>query len=226
MSGRPVYLVVADGASRLALAACLAATGIEAWPLAGSAQFIPLLDRLDPGLVLLGGDMTGPGCLAPLEELARRGLDWPVVVAAKRSDLTTALRAMKLGALDWLEQPVPERQLGETLSLGLALLDEAVRMDGARREARARLARLTPREAEVAQALAAGMSNKIVAHSLGISVRTAEMHRARILAKLGLRAVQEIVRLFVDAGGEGEGRVQTLARRRRLGLEETRTAAA
>ena len=226
MSGRPIYLVDADGASRLALGARLAALGIEAWPLAGPAPFIQILDRLDPGVILLGGDMTGAGCLAPCEELARRGLDWPVVVAAKRSDFATAVRAMKLGALDWIEQPVPERQLSDALTLGLALLDEAVRLDGARREARLLLSRLTPREAEVASALAAGMSNKIVAHSLGISVRTAEMHRARILAKLGLRAVQEIVRLIVDAGTESEGRVQALARRRRLGLEETRTAAA
>jgi FixJ family two-component response regulator len=132
---------------------------------------------------------------------------------------------MKLGALDWLEQPVPERQLDEALSLGLALLDEAVRRETARREARMRLSRLTPRETEVSRALAAGMSNKIVAHSLGISIRTAEMHRARILAKLGLRAVPEIVTLFVEAESERDGRVQALARRRRLGLAETRSAA-
>jgi two-component system response regulator FixJ len=225
MTGRPVYLVDDDGPSRHSLGARLSSIGIEAWPLAGPAQFIQLLDRLDPGLVLIGGEMMAHDSLAPLEELARRGLDWPVVVAARRSDLRTALKAMKLGALDWLEQPVPERQLHEALSLGLALLDEAVRRDGARREARMRLSRLTSRETEVARALASGMSNKIVAHSLGISVRTAEMHRARILAKLGLRAVPEIVTLFVEAENEADGRVQAAARRRRLGLSETRSAA-
>jgi DNA-binding CsgD family transcriptional regulator len=100
------------------------------------------------------------------------------------------------------------------------VLGEAVRRDACERAAK-----LTPREMEVATALAEGLSNKLVAHRLGISVRTAEMHRARILRKLSLRSVAEIVPLLAQAGAEPDGRLQLLAQRRLRGLSDARSAA-
>jgi FixJ family two-component response regulator len=199
MSGRPVYLVDEDSASRRYLIERLSALGIEAWPFASHHQFATMIGRLEPGCVLIGGDMSGESGLDAMAALNAEGLGWPVVIAASRSCLRVALAAMKLGAVDFLEQPVGERQLADALGEARERLEAGLSAETARRDALARLARLTPREMEVAGALASGMSNKIVAHRLGISVRTAEMHRARILRKLGLRRVPEIVGLLALA---------------------------
>ena len=207
MSCRTVYLIDDDPASRRALAARLADLGLEAWPFAGAAHFVGMIDSLAPSCTLLSGDMVAPEALTLLRELAGRRPGWPVLVIAARTELAVAVLAMKLGAADFLLQPVAPARLAEALAAAGAMLDKASSADDARREVRERIAALTPRERDVGRALLEGMANKTAAHALGLSVRTVEMHRSRLLKKLGVRSLAEGAvliaqsELLADQGG-------------------------
>jgi len=121
----------------------------------------------------------------------------PVIVITGQGDIQTAVLAMKAGALDFLEKPYEDEVLLAAIEAALAAspedhIDQA--LDSARR-----IARLSPREREVLDALVAGASNKVIAFDLGLSVRTVEVHRARMMERLGTRQLAEAIRLAVSA---------------------------
>lgn len=166
-----------------------------------AADFLDEAALLEPGCVLVDirmPDMDGltlleqfPGALRPR---------FPIVIITAHGDLPSAVRAMKLGARDFLEKPFEERALLDLLdSLGEAL-DTAVTMDAARQESSELIARLTPRETELLRAIIQGQSTKQAAYALGISVRTAEMHRGNLFDRLGVRTAAEAIRIAVQAG--------------------------
>jgi two-component system response regulator FixJ len=125
-----------------------------------------------------------------------------------QGDIRTAVRAMKAGAADFLEKPYTDDALLRSIE---AAFDSQMELDRANApeitEAVRRLATLSPREREVLEALIAGRPNKLIAHQLGISVRTVEVHRARMMERLGLRQFAEAIRLGVMArlGGPPKG---------------------
>jgi two-component system response regulator FixJ len=126
------------------------------------------------------------------------GVDLPVVAMTGDGDVPTAVRAMKSGAYDFLEKPFSEEQLFDAIEA--ALSDRRARaVNGEATAAAARIAELSPREREVLAALTAGHAQKTIAHELGISVRTVEVHRARMLRRLGTRRLAEAIRLAVMA---------------------------
>ncbi len=199
---RRVYVVARDKEVRRLLTQYVGGVGAEAWPFAAGADFLKILDHLEPACVLLDldldvDDMAGIDILAAMAE---RGIGWPVIAMSGREELQLAIEAMKLGAIDFLRLP-PNREL---LALALApawkALERAVAAGAARREAQERLARLTAREVDVSLALLNGGSNKTIAHQFGISVRTVEMHRAHIMTKLGVRSLAEAALLATQAG--------------------------
>ena len=175
---RTIYVVDADLTSRRALTAQLARVGAEAWPFAGGAEFLSMLDHLMPACVLLDMDIAAPAGLELLAELRRRYPAWPVIAMSAAPELRTAIEAMKLGALDFLTKPVDTEELAAALVPAFARLERSLAVTEARRAATDRLTRLSPRELDIALALFGGHSNKMAAHMLGISVRTVEMHRA------------------------------------------------
>jgi FixJ family two-component response regulator len=144
-----------------------------------------------PACILLDMDAEEPDGLDMLAALAKRECGWPVIAMSSAADVPTAVEAMKLGAIDFLEKPVTAQRLAAALMPAWEALETSVRKREARRAAQERLARLTVRELDIALALFSGQSNKAVAHELGISVRTVEMHRAHIMAKLGVRSIAE-----------------------------------
>jgi two-component system response regulator FixJ len=115
-------------------------------------------------------------------------------------DLETAVAAMKLGALDFLTKPVGAPALAAALEPAFGRLEKSLETCEERRRASDRLARLSQREFDIVLALIAGQSNKTVAHMLGISVRTVEMHRAHIMAKLEVKTLAEAAVLATQAG--------------------------
>jgi len=197
---RTVYVVDGDLGTRRSLTSLLALVGGEAWPFASGAEFLGMIDHLMPALILLDMDMTGPSGVEILAELAHRECRWPVIALSAAQDLPLAVKAMKLGALDFLEKPVDGAALAEALQPAWAGLERSLEADEMRRTAQERLTRLTPRELDIALALFAGRSNKGVAHELGISVRTVEMHRAHIMAKLAVKSLAEAAVLATQAG--------------------------
>ncbi|MEA3035361.1 MAG: two-component system, LuxR family, response regulator FixJ [Sphingomonadales bacterium] len=197
---RTVYVVDGDLGTRRALTSHLALLGAEAWPFASGSEFLGMIEHVMPALILLDMDMAEPSGVEVLAELALRECRWPVIALSAAQDLPLAVKAMKLGALDFLEKPVDGAALAEALQPAWAGLERSLEADETRRTAQERIARLTPRELDIALALFAGRSNKGVAHELGISVRTVEMHRAHIMAKLAVKSLAEAAVLATQAG--------------------------
>lgn len=196
---RRVYIVGGDSDDRKALVAHLAAIGAEAWPLGSGAELIAIVDRLAPGCVLLDFTSCLPA-MSTLDALATRAPGWPVIGLGHAGSLAIAVDAMKRGAADFLCKPATRAQLAAALAPLWGKLQRAIEADQARQFARDRVTRLTTREFDVLLALVAGKANKCAAHQLGISVRTVEMHRARIMTKLGVRSLSEATLLMAGAG--------------------------
>lgn len=204
MSGGAIlYLVDGDRESRREMTSRLAERGMEAWPFDTAAGFLLMLDKLRPSCVLLDIRIDGGRGLELVAALCGRGKPWPVIVLDAEPDVATAVAAMRAGAVDFLGKPADRGHLDRALSTARARLDNGLQAIGEREDALARLARITPREEEVAAALLGGLSNKRAAHLLRISVRTVEMHRANLISKLGVRNMAEGAVLLARAGFPG-----------------------
>jgi len=197
---RRVYVVAPDVETRRLLTQYVGAVGAEVWPFARGAEFVRMLEHLQPGCVLLDLDLADIAGTEILSEMATRGLGWPVIAMSAREELPLAIEAMKLGALDFLGLPPKREVLALALAPAWRALDRAIEAGAARREALERISRLTAREIDVSLALLNGGSNKTVAHKFGISVRTVEMHRAHIMSKLGVKSLAEAALLATQAG--------------------------
>lgn len=197
---RTVYIVDTDLAARRVVTAHLARIGAEAWPFAGGAEFLGILDHLMPACVLVGLDMAAPAGMELVAEIGRRCPAWPVVAMSEAPDVPVAVAAMKLGALDFLTKPIEAPALAAALLPAFARLETSLEVSESRRRAGDRLTRLSQREFDIALALFDGQSNKMAAHLLGISVRTVEMHRAHIMAKLEVKSLAEAAVLATQAG--------------------------
>ena len=130
------------------------------------------------------------------EALAERGLRNPVLFLSGHGDIPMAVEALKNGAFDFLEKPYSDNALAKRIAQALDV-DAAMRsQDALVNERRARLSSLTERELEVMHRVAAGKLNKIIADDLHVSVRTVEVHRARVFAKLGVRSAAEVATML------------------------------
>jgi FixJ family two-component response regulator len=197
---RTVYLIDPGHESRRTTARHLAAIGAEAWPFPSGAEFLEIFDHLMPACILLDMDMEEPSGLELLRLLATRQAPWPVIAISGRGDVALAVEAMKLGAQDFLEKPAAPAALSAALILAWAALARSIAAAETQRAAHEKVSRLTPREIDIALALLSGRANKGVAHDLGISVRTVEMHRSHIMAKLGVKSLAEAAVLATQAG--------------------------
>lgn len=195
-----VYLVDDDAGDRHHIAFRLGAAGYEAWPFASAQAFLDAAARLKPEIILLSADLQPTGGVRLIGDLLDRDLDWPVVAMSKCGDVETAVEVMKLGALDFLCKPLDEDKLRTSLGHAAMALETRVSAAETRRLAQARVGGLTAREIDISLALLSGRPNKVVAHQLGISVRTVEAHRANIMLKLGVRSVAEVYMLLTQAG--------------------------
>jgi two-component system response regulator FixJ len=137
-----------------------------------------------------------------MASLAERQIDWPVIVMTGHGEVPVAVRAMKLGAIDFLEKPFEEGVLVGSLDRAFQLLKDRGEKAGRKRRAQERIAVLTAREHEVLRGLMAGMPNKMLARRLDISLRTVEMHRANMMDRLAVGSLAEALTLGVQAGVE------------------------
>jgi two-component system response regulator FixJ len=136
-------------------------------------------------------------------ELQRRlnesGIRLPVIVMTGQADIPIAVRAMKAGAIDFLEKPFDDEALLDAVRRALAESKRLLEIESVAAGAAGRLATLTPREREVFDLLVTGLSTKAIANELGASPRTIEVHRARVFEKLEARSLPELVRLMLAA---------------------------
>jgi FixJ family two-component response regulator len=202
MSGAAtVFLVDDDEAVLRALRRLLGAAGYEVRSYASPIRFLSEHDGAVVGCVVLDLSMPDIDGLRIQDALSTGAAMRPVIFLSGAGDIPTSVRAMKAGAVDFLTKPVQSADL-------LAAIERAVALDRERRrsrkgtaEAAARLGTLTPREREVLALVVAGRLNKQIAHDLGASIKTIKVHRARVMAKMGVRTVADLVRAAELAGG-------------------------
>lgn len=198
--GRQAYVVDDDEAFRESLQFLLATAGWQATGFARTADFLDHCSGLEPGLLLLDLHMPGEGGLELLERKLPKLEPFAVVVITGAGEIELAVRSLKAGALDFIEKPFEAAKLLVTLDNVHEHFRNGLRVRSESIEARRRVEALSARERDVLAGLVAGGSNKVIARNLDISDRTVEMHRARMMAKLGARSTSDAVRLSLIAG--------------------------
>jgi RNA polymerase sigma factor (sigma-70 family) len=199
MTTPTVFIVDDDAGVRDSLAMLLELKGFHTQKFPAAEDFLDEYRPDRPGCVVLDLRMPGMSGLEMQSELARRGLRVPVIVVTAHGDVATTRTALKDGAVDFIEKPIDDEAL-------LAAVSAALERD-ARERAEAnkvsgisdRMARLTGREREVLTLVADGKHNREIAAELGISPRTVEVYKSRLMEKLQVRRVPELVRLVLES---------------------------
>ena len=196
-----VYLVDDDEAVRDALGMLFKSIGIkhEAFPSA-----LDFLERYDPkrhSCVVADIRMPGLSGLELQERLNEQRSEIPIIFITGHGDVPMAVTAMKSGAADFIQKPFRDQDLIDRIHKALARDGDRRRARAEEEEIRGRIALLTPREREVMQRVVRGQANKVIAMDLGVSQRTVELHRARVMRKLRMRSVAELVHAVDRIGG-------------------------
>ena len=197
---RFVYLVDDDKSYRNSLRSLLETRGnMYLIPYDTGDDFLAARPE-DLGVVLLDNRMPGSSGLEVLEKLREREGRWPVIMLTGYGDVATAVQAMKLGAVNYLEKPHRAEALFESLDEAFHQIEDA--SDGARfaRRAKTAITRLSGRERQVLELLVAGFSNKEIGLKLDLSLRTVELYRGKMMDTLGAESLAEAICLAVAAG--------------------------
>jgi two-component system, LuxR family, response regulator FixJ len=194
-----VHVVDDDEAVRRSLALLLTSFGLTAETYASAEFLLAELDHLAPGCLVVDVRMPGMDGLELQRVLQERGCVYPVLVVTGHADVGLAVKAMKAGALDFIEKPYTDSAVIDAVRAALSRVVDSRQSGMMIEAARARIAMLTPRERDVLMRLVEGRPNKVIAHELGISPRTVEIHRANMMEKLGCRSLAEAVRLAISA---------------------------
>jgi two-component system response regulator FixJ len=195
---RTVHVVDDDADVRRSLERLLLSADFTPVLYATPAAIIERASELSQGCLLLDVRLPGMDGLELQARLTALGVRLPVILMTGQADVPTAVRAMKAGAVDFIEKPFDEERLLTAVELALAVIGQAEREHEAA-DAAQRIGMLSPRERQVLEGLVAGRPNKVITHDLGISVRTVEVHRARMLERLGIRRASQAIRLAVMA---------------------------
>jgi|SRR5690625_496896 len=197
-----IFIIDDDAAVRDSLAVLLEVEGYQTRAFASAESFLEVWSPEMRGGLLLDVRMPGMDGLELLGQLNKLGNHLPVVVMTGHGDIPLAVRSMKLGALDFVEKPLTDSLLLETVRSMTAQEAERRERHREQRKITERLASLTPREREILERLVLGQANKVIAHELDISARTVEVHRARVMEKMKTKSLSHLVRMALQAGIE------------------------
>ena len=198
---RFVHLVDDDDAIRRSAGFMLKTSGFEVQTYESGAELLKNAGSLKQGCILLDIRMPGMDGLEVQQALREKGVALPVIIMTGHGDVTLAVKAMKAGAVDFIEKPFEKAVLLSSLDLGLEQLKQSEVDRGRTKGAAVRLKVLTPREREVLDGLAKGLPNKTIAYDLGISPRTVEIHRANLMTKLKVHSLSEALRIVFAVQG-------------------------
>jgi two-component system response regulator FixJ len=177
----------------------LKTSGIQVQSYESGPDLLKKGNGLAAGCILLDIRMPGMDGLEVQQALHERGIGLPVVIMTGHGDVGLAVKAMKAGAVDFIEKPFEKATLLASLEEGFSRLSRKSVTGERRRDAEVRLQALTSRERDVLDGLAQGLPNKTIAYDLGISPRTVEIHRANLMTKLGVRSLSEALRIAFAA---------------------------
>jgi two-component system, LuxR family, response regulator FixJ len=201
-----VFIVDDDEAVRNSLRLLVKSVGLTAVALVSAQEFLASYDPLQPGCLVLDVRMPGMSGLELQQQLNLRGAVIPVIFITGHGDVPMAVEAMQQGAFDFLQKPFRDQDLIDRIQRALEK-DRANRAElGKHSRLRERHGALTPREREVLALVMSGKANKVMAADLGLSQRTVEVHRARVMEKMGAASLAHLVRMVLDleeSGGPG-----------------------
>ncbi|MBP1807422.1 response regulator transcription factor [Rubellimicrobium aerolatum] len=195
-----VYVIDDDDGVRRSLQLLLGFAGYHVRGFDSAEAFLSCVEDATPGPVLLDLRLPGMDGLDCLRVIAGRRLPFPAILLTGFADVPLAVQAMQAGAVTVLEKPWEREALLAALQEAQARLPAPRAATGRHIHARSRLDDLTRRERDVLGLLVAGLANKAIAHDLGISCRTVEVHRARIMDKMGARSFSNLVKIALEAG--------------------------
>lgn len=195
-----IYLIDDDDTVRESAAFLLKTNGYTVEQFPSGEAFLAVVDGAESGCIMLDLQMPGLDGHQTQEALNSKGIRFPVLILTGNGDIDRAVRAMKNGALEFIEKPYVEEHLLATLDNAFAELERRVSEYGRSDDAKARIAKLSNRERQVMQGLLDGLPNKLIAYHLGLSIRTVESFRATLMEKLNVRTVSAAVRLAMVAG--------------------------
>lgn len=204
MAEKRVYVIDDDDAARDSLAMLLEAAGYAVESFATARAFLDRAPSLLAGCALVDIRMPEMGGLELQAALKESHLGFPIVFVTGHADVPVAVRAMRAGAIDFVEKPFEADVILGAVERGLVYAAEQRQQSAAAATARARVSQLTEREREVFAQLVEGHPNKVIAANLNISPRTVEIHRSRVMDKTGARSLSDLVRMSL-AAGDGVG---------------------
>jgi two-component system response regulator FixJ len=194
-----VYVVDDDEAMCESLEWLLKSQGLRIQTYTSAEAFLADGQPRNPGCLVLDVRMRGMSGLDLQARLARDGVDMPVIIITGHGDIPMAVRAVRAGVMDFLEKPVNDQLLLQRIRHALELEHQLRKRNESRRRSVRRLASLTPRERQVMDLVVAGYANKQIAARLCIAAKTVEVHRRRVMRKLGVRSVVALVQMVMLA---------------------------
>ncbi|HJV43546.1 response regulator transcription factor [Caulobacter sp.] len=197
---RRIHIVDDDDAVRRSASFMLKTCGYAVSTYASGVEFLHQAKAAEPGCVMLDVRMPGMDGLEVLAAMVERGVAMPVVVLTGHGDISLAVRAMKGGAVDFLEKPFEKTHALQAIDAAFDRLADLEGRATRAKDAEAAVAGLTAREQDVLRGMASGLPNKSIAFDLGISPRTVEVHRANLMAKLQVKSLSEALRIAFAAG--------------------------
>jgi len=195
-----IFIIDDDEAIRDSLDALLSVEGYQTKSFASGEAFLAACTPGCRGCALLDVRLPGIDGLSLQQKLVDTGIHLPVIIMTGYGDVPMAVQAMKAGAVDFIEKPFDDVFLMASVHRALELATQDASSLGIDSKAQQRLAKLTPRERDVLGGMVKGQPNKIIAYKLDISPRTVEIHRARVMEKLAVKSLSEVVRIALAAG--------------------------
>ena len=197
---RLIHLVDDDEAIRHSASFMLRHSGFRVKTYVDGVAFLEQVEDAEKGCILLDVQMPRMDGLQVQEALNERGVAMPVIVLTGHGDVAVAVRAMKAGAVDFVEKPYAKQTLVDALTRAFERLEARRKEEVLADEARGLIEHLTAREREVLNGLVSGQTNKEIAISLDISPRTVEIHRANVMEKMGASNLSTVLRIAFAAG--------------------------
>ncbi len=192
-----VFIVDDDEAVRGALRLLMKSVGHEAKTFDSGDEFLASCSSGVSGCLILDIRMPGMSGLELQEKLQQQGVNIPIIFITGHGDVPMAVQAMKHGAMEFLQKPFREQDLVDLVSQALEQNENSHKLALQSTEIEPRIAKLTPRERQIMDMIVQGNANKVIAIDLGVSQRTVETHRTRIMRKMQARSLAELVRMAV-----------------------------